>query len=107
MNHLKDSPMIRAKSIIHAVPEKNQYLHERNTRINDLSSHKGNICIPFVADTEFARHRRKGATVQLKAFSTEYKRIYDHQDLVNYAASNGLTSKLRHKPITHDFAALN
>ncbi len=92
-------------SIIYPVAEQNQYLHDYNTRILNLSSHKSHICTGLVVDSEFTGHRRFGITVQIKGIHVEKGIIYDHKDLQQYALDKN--KKLRHSPITHDFACLN
>ena len=92
-------------SIIYPVPDKNQYLHDYNTRIKNLSIHKGNICVALVVDTEFTGHRRRGITVQIKGIHIDRGIIYDHFDLQQYALDKN--KQLRHLPVTHDFACLN
>ena len=94
-------------SILAQIPQNNEYLYNPNTLIKDLSVYKGNIAVPLVIDTEFFSNRRMGITVQTKGIHQKNGIIYDHKDLQKYAEENGLTSKLRHIPITHDFAPLN
>jgi hypothetical protein len=91
--------------IIYHPPEKKQYLYDPTTTVNNLSEHNDNIAIPLVIDTEYTNDRRMGITVQIKGIHQEKGVIFDHLDLQKYADLNNL--QLRHKPIKHDFAALD
>jgi len=88
------------ETIIYRLPTNNRYLHDPSCKITDLTSHSDNINIPLVIDTEFTGDRRMGITVQIKGVDEATGKIYDHQDLQEYARVNNL--KLRHCPVKHD-----
>ena len=92
--------------IIYNPLEKHQYIFDKSQCIKDLTAHNNHIAIPLVVDTEYTGNQRTGITVQVNGIHQDSTGlIYDHKDLQEYATIRGL--KLRHTPITHNFAPLN
>lgn len=103
--HFNNLSSLGSESIVYPLFKNSPYLHHKKDRINDLKAYDGNICVALAFDTEFWGDLRKGVTVQMVGVHEKKGTIYDHKDLQEYASVNGL--QLRHRPIKHDFAALD